>query len=428
MARAAVLVVDDEAANLHVVSQILNDAGYAVTTALDSDRALQFALQHPPDLILLDALMPETDGFETYRRIKAEANMSDVPILFLVTLSDAESRARALDMGAADYVTKPFHPRELLTRVNMHLHLQQYSKELDVLVSERTRELASVLTRLKQSQLKLVRSEKMSTLGTMVAGVAHEINNPVGFLGGSIDIIKTYTQALLDHLAHYQQHYPDAAIAIKNHAAEIELDFLTEDLPKALNSMAGAIERIRNISTSLRTFSRSDRGQKVMTDIHEGINGTLLILKYRLKADEHRPVIQIEKNYGELPLVKCSPSQLNQVFMNILANAIDVFDEAAQSSSFQELEAHPQTIMIQTAVKPGGEMVEIRIRDNGKGMTDEVQAQIFDYLFTTKEVSKGTGLGLAIAHQIVAEKHGGYLEVQSEPAQGTEFCICLPIQ
>lgn len=278
---------------------------------------------------------------------------------------------------------------------------------------------------LEQSQLQIVQSEKMASLGNLVAGVAHEINNPIGFLKGSINNAKDYVQDLLGHLALYQQHYPNPVAPVQDNAEDIDLEFLSEDLPKLLDSMKGAGDRITSISTSLRTFSRTDTEHKVSANLHDGIDSTLLILKYRLKANEHRPAIEVIQDYGDLPLVDCFPGQLNQVFMNILANAIDMFDEIAQTQSFEFLKSHPQQITIRTSTDVN--QVQIQISDNGKGMTEEVRTRVFDHLFTTKGVGKGTGLGLAIARQIVMEKHGGSLEVQSILGEGTEFCIRLPI-
>lgn len=195
--------------------------------------------------------------------------------------------------------------------------------------------------------------------------------------------------------------------------------------------MTAANQRIKSISTSLRTFSRADTEHTVSADLHEGLDSTLLILKYRLKGNESRPEIEVVKDYGELPIIDCFPGQLNQVFMNLLANAIDIFDEAAEQSSFAELKEKPQVIIVKTAVcteqSSEQKAVTIRIGDNGKGMAEDVKARIFDHLFTTKGVGKGTGLGLAIAQQIIVEKHGGSLTVQSELGQGTEFCIQLPL-
>ncbi|BAY31113.1 two-component hybrid sensor and regulator [Nostoc carneum NIES-2107] len=278
---------------------------------------------------------------------------------------------------------------------------------------------------LEQSQLQIVQSEKMASLGNLVAGVAHEINNPIGFLNGSINNSKEYVQDLLGHLALYQKYYPQPVAPIQDNAEDIDLEFLVADLPKLFNSMAGATHRITNISNSLRTFSRADTEYKISANLHEGLDSTLLILKYRLKANEHRPAIQVIPDFGDLPPIECFPGQLNQVFMNILANAIDMFDEMAQTQSFQELEANPQKITIRTEVVSN--QVQICIRDNGKGMTEEVQEKIFDHLFTTKAVGKGTGLGLAIARQIVVEKHGGSLNVWSELGNGTEFTVKIPM-
>ena len=280
---------------------------------------------------------------------------------------------------------------------------------------------------LEQSQLQIVQNEKMASLGNLVAGIAHEINNPIGFLNGSIKNAKDYVADLLDYLALYEQHHPNAAAPVQQNADDIDLEFVREDLPKLLNSMKGATDRIKSISVSLRTFSRADTEYAVSANLHDGLDSTLLILKYRLNANEHRPAIEVIQDYGELPHINCFPGQLNQVFMNILANAIDMFDEAAQHASHAELEANPQTITIKTARLAQQNAVEIRIGDNGKGMSAEVKAKIFDHLFTTKGVGKGTGLGLAIARQIVVEKHKGEISVDSTLGQGTEFCIRLPI-
>jgi len=296
-------------------------------------------------------------------------------------------------------------------------------KQAEAAVIQKSEELEQTLDELKQAQLQMVQNEKMATLGNLVAGVAHEINNPIGFITGSVNNIEEYIQDLLAHLEYYQKYYPEPVPELIDHAETIDLEFLVEDLPKLIPSMKIASYRIREISNSLRTFSRADTAEKVACDIHEGINSTLLILKYRLKASGKRPAIQVICEYGKLPLVKCFLGQLNQVFMNIIANAIDALDAASVGQTFAEIEAHPQLITICTEVSGDRQMAVIRIRDNGPGMSEEIQAHIFDHLFTTKEVGKGTGLGLAIARQIVEQKHGGKISCISAPSKGTEFVI-----
>ncbi|NEQ43264.1 MAG: AAA family ATPase [Leptolyngbya sp. SIOISBB] len=278
---------------------------------------------------------------------------------------------------------------------------------------------------LQQLNLQMIQGEKMATLGNLVAGVAHEINNPIGFLNGSIKNTEDYVQDLFEHLATYQELQPPND-EVQESAEEVELDFLLADLPKLLVSMKGATDRIKAISNSLRTFSRADTENQVRANLHEGLDSTLLILKYRLKANDQRPAIEVVQNYGDLPEIECFPGQLNQVFMNILANAIDMFDEMAQQTTYEDLKNTPQQITIKTAMLADKNAVELRIADNGEGISDAVKSKIFNSSFTTKEVGKGTGLGLAIARQIVEEVHDGTLEVQSQVGQGTEFCICLP--
>ncbi|AFZ06422.1 multi-sensor signal transduction multi-kinase [Oscillatoria nigro-viridis PCC 7112] len=277
----------------------------------------------------------------------------------------------------------------------------------------------------EQSQLQLVQSEKMSALGNLVAGVAHEINNPVGFISGNIHEAIAAVKDLTEYLQLYQEKFPSPGEEIEEKSEELDIEYLLEDLPKMLNSMQIGCERIQGISTSLRTFSRADKDYKVPFNIHDGINSTILILKHRLKANEQRPAIEVVKEYGNLPSVDCFPGQLNQVFMNILANAIDALEESNREPNLEKIKAPAHCITIRTE-RQSSEWVTIRISDNGPGISDEIKSQIFDHLFTTKGVGKGTGLGLAIARQIVVEKHGGTIEVNSVLGEGTEFTISLP--
>jgi two-component system, NtrC family, sensor kinase len=304
--------------------------------------------------------------------------------------------------------------------------LAQFNEELERRVEHRTSELKQALSNLQQTQLQLVQNEKMSALGNLVAGVAHEINNPIGFISGNLNAVKLELGDLIDHLSLYQETFPAPGSQIQTHAAEIDLAFLLQDLPKIVASMEFGCDRITSISNSLRTFSRADASQKVEADIHEGLDSTLMILQHRLKANSLRPMIQVVKCYGKLPKVKCFLGQLNQVFMNILANAIDALEDTNVGRSFEQIEAQPNRIAIYTDILPIDQQVTIRIQDNGTGMSEEVRQKIFDHLFTTKDIGKGTGLGLAIARSIIVEKHEGLLAVSSTPGYGTEFTILLP--
>ncbi|MEG4280491.1 PAS domain S-box protein [Microcoleus sp. MON1_C1] len=290
---------------------------------------------------------------------------------------------------------------------------------------EQAAQLAATLNQLKATNSQLVQSEKMSSLGLLLAGVAHEINNPVSFIYGNLTHLTNYTQDLFHHLELYQKHYPDPVAEIQQEREENELDFLAEDLPKILSSMSVGVERICQIVQSLRNFSRHDDSQMKPVNIHEGIDSTLLILNHRLKGNGEKPPIQIVKQYGQLPTVECFAGPLNQVFMNILSNAIDALEDANNRQNCQQMVENPSQIRIGTEVV--GNFVAIKIADNGPGITEQVKQQIFDTFFTTKPIGKGTGMGLSISYQIIVERHKGELYCTSELGKGTEFTLKIPI-
>ncbi len=412
-----VLIVDDTPTNLEVISETLSDAGFDVAIATSGDRALQQIERCLPDLILLDVMMPGIDGFETCRRIKANPRTHHIPIIFMTALSDTDSKVQALEMGAVDYVAKPFHEKEVLARVRTHLQLHYLNQNLADQVAQRNAELQA-------SQLQLIQSEKMSALGNLVAGVAHEINNPIGCVVGNVHAVEESIEDLFHIIDLYSQRLPEPDAELREELDAIDLDYLRQDLPKLVKAMKDGGDRIKSISRSLRTFSRADTDTQQKFNLHEGIDSTILILRHRLKANEQRPEIEVITEYGDIPEVDCFPGQLNQVFMNILSNAIDALEESNQGRQFAEIEQHPNQIKIRTSAE--GDQVKISIADNGIGMPADIQERIFDHLFTTKEVGKGTGLGLAIARQIIEENHQGYIHVNSEPGKGTEFVIVLP--
>ncbi|MEH2372431.1 GAF domain-containing protein [Nostoc sp.] len=287
-------------------------------------------------------------------------------------------------------------------------------------------QLSEALEHLQQTQAHLLQTEKMSSLGLLVAGVAHEINNPVTFISGNLIHLHEYTQNLIEMLNVYQQVYPEPNLEIQRQAKLADLEFIAEDLPKLFSSLTLGAERISEIVLSLRNFSRLDQAEVKPVDIREGLDNTLLILQHRLKGNSLHSGVEIVKQYGDLPLVECFAGQLNQVFMNLLANAIDALEDLCGQSAKSGANKHHPLITIKTQLI-ADDWVQISIKDNGVGMTKEVQARLFDPFFTTKPVGQGTGLGLSISYQIV-EKHGGKLECLSQPGEGAEFVIEIPIK
>ncbi|MBD2256098.1 ATP-binding protein [Pseudanabaena sp. FACHB-2040] len=361
------------------------------------------AILHPEPLIVPDTLADE--------RFANNPLVTSVPIRFYAGVPLVNSEGYALGtLCAIDNRPRQLSPEQLSA-------LQVLSRQV---MSQL--ELRHNLAKLAEAQAQLVHSEKMSSLGQLVAGVAHEINNPINFIHGNLKYVQQHAQDFLDLLQLYQKEYPDPTPAIQQTFEEKDLNFITADLPKILHSMKAGTDRIREVVKSLRTFARLDESAIKSVDIHEGLNSTLDILQYRLRSQPKNSQIKVLKHYGCLPLIECYPSQLNQVFMNVLSNAIDALDEAKQSGCLEECQLEIYTELAQQ------NKVIIRIRDNGPGISLEQQQHIFDPFFTTKPIGKGTGLGLSISHQIVTQKHNGFLKCFSESAKGTEFAIEIPVR
>ncbi|MCW6035423.1 PAS domain-containing sensor histidine kinase [Spirulina subsalsa FACHB-351] len=300
-------------------------------------------------------------------------------------------------------------------------------QQIESQLVEKNQQLTDTLEQLKTTQFKLIQTEKMSSLGQLVAGISHEINNPVSFILGNLSHAEEYVQNLVQLVRFYEQEYPHPAANIEAYKQEIDLDFILKDLDSLLGSMRMGTQRILEIVKSLRNFSRLDQSDVKRVDIHEGIESTLVILRNRLQTSLRGAAIEVIRDYGDLPLIHCYPGQLNQVFMNLISNGIDALIEADLERNSEEIEQYPAQLCISTQ-QIEGEQIRITIKDNGLGICDKVCPHIFDPFFTTKPVGKGTGLGLSISYKIITDLHQGQLVCHSVPGKGSEFRVEIPIE
>lgn len=318
-----ILAVDDNPDNLQLLVKMLSQQAYKVRTISNGILALKSALANPPDLILLDIIMPEMDGYQVCQALKANPITQDIPVIFISSLNEGFNKVKAFAVGGVDYITKPILIEEVTARIDYQLRLKAQEKQLQ----EKAQQLELTLKDLQLTQAQLIQTEKMLSLGRMVAGVAHEINNPINFISGNITYGLSYFQELMRLVELYQQTYPQPTPEIQQLSKDIDLDFLREDWLKLTNSMQVGAKRIQKIVQSLRMFSHLDQAELKPVDIHEGIDNTLLLLQHRLKAEGNRGDIKVIKQYGQLPKITCYASQLNQVFMHLLSNAIEALQE-----------------------------------------------------------------------------------------------------
>ncbi|NET45812.1 MAG: response regulator [Okeania sp. SIO2B3] len=438
-----IMVVDNEYRNANLMLNLLKFSGFNVIVVEDGETAIETVKNVLPDLILLDIIMPGIDGFEVCSYLQTSERTKNIPIIFMTSLSESDEKIKGLNLGAVDYIVKPFKAEELLSRINIHIRLQKEIKErtkaeielqksasvLEDKVQSRTAELSQYLEELKEAQLQLIQSEKMSNIGALVAGIAHELNNPVSIVVGNVNLAETYLTAIINHIKLYQKQFPEPGLIIEKDAEDMDIDFLIEELPKILFSIKTASTRISEISVSLRSFARADSTSKVAFDINEGIDNTLTILQHRLKANHQRPAIEIIKNYGNLPQINCYPNTLNQVFMNLLVNAIDSLEEYnyKKFKTYQEILQNPNRITITTSIIESYG-VEIRIVNNGLGILENLKDQLYETFENTNTYNKISNLGLSMSYLIIVNKHGGELECNSLSEKGTEFVIKLPNQ
>ncbi len=426
-----VLVVDDTPDNLRLLSAMLSTQGYEVRKALNGKMALTACQMLLPDVILLDINMPDMNGYEVCKLLKAGDATSEVPIIFISALDDVLDKVKAFDVGGVDYITKPFHGAEVILRIENQINLRL----LQLKLQEKNLLLQRTLDDLKLAQVKRIQSEKMASLGQLVAGVAHEVNNPISFIYGNLQYTNQYIQELQKLINLYQEEYPQPTSNIQNRIKEIDLNFLINDLQNSMGAMYRGAERIKTIVQALQNFSRHDEAEMKQVNIHKGIDSTLIMLGHRLKENSQRPAIEVVKDYGRLPLVTCYVSELNQVFMHVINNAIDALNMGVGSGEWvtgikgqkENITTVPNPrIYISTEII-NSDTVRVLVADNGPGICEENRARAFDPFFTTKPVGQGSGLGLSISYQIVVQKHKGHLSCNSSQGQGAEFAIEIPI-
>ncbi len=413
--KATILVVDDEANNRNVMVAQLASEGYALVTAESGEAALELIDRRLPDLILLDVMMPGISGFDVAEILKSEERTAGVPIIMLTALGDSASRLTALTHGAEEFLTKPVARAELLARINNLLRLKKYQDRLADEVAHRTSELEDANQQVGELRGQLLHSEKLAAIGQLAAGVAHEINNPVGFVNANLGALKGYVKDLLRMLRAYEaacgEMKIDSAVDAKLQQLrrDLELDYLRDDAPILIDESLEGLSRVCRIVQDLKCFAHADvNEERMFADLHECLDSALNIATNEIK---YKAVVV--KDYAALPEVECVPSQLNQVFLNLLVNAAQAMAESGRG-----------TISVRT--RREGAKACVEISDTGCGIAPVVLSRIFEPFFTTKPVGMGTGLGLSLSYGIV-HRHGGQIEVDSVVGKGTTFRVVLPI-
>jgi len=423
-----ILIVDDLPDNLRFLSTFLVSNGYSVRKAT-SGRMAQVAIAALlPDLILLDINLGDINGYDLCQQLKNNPATQAIPIIFLSAINDVSQKFKAFQMGGADYITKPFQLEEVLARVQTQLTI----RELQLNLEQQNLQLQFALDSLKRAQESLIQQEKMATLKKVVAGVFHEINNPLSFIRGNIEPAHHYFSQLVTLLEIYQSHCPQDIPEIMAFKQQVDLDFILNDMDKLLFSMKHGSERIGRVIQALKNFTHLDEAMIKAIDVNEDIESTLILLDHCLQLADSPTRITIQKNYGELPAINCYADQVAQVLFNVLSNAIDAIAEKWQKEHPSEQpasgSANPTITITTTALTETDQpdSVVICIHDNGIGISDRQKSRIFEPFFTTKAAGQGLGLGLVTSRRIVEELHGGKLTFQSSKAEGTEFTIHLP--
>jgi len=427
--RADILVVDDVPENVRFLSEMLTRNGFNVRKAISGKMALSAVHNLVPDLILLDIKMPDLNGYDVCAQIKSDPKTAAVPIIFLSAWSDKATKLKAFQAGGVDYITKPFHFEEVIARIETQIKLTQLQGKL----KEQNEELQGALSRLRETQSRLVQQEKMASLGKFVAGVAHEINNPIGFISCNIEPMRQYIRQMSHLIRLYRSEQPQPSEKIKAYEEEIDHDFLRHDLKKILKSIENGTSRVQSIVLTLKIFSRLGETDIKPVDVHAGIDSCLMLLNHRLhmladiesKSDRSLPQpILVLKSYDKLPSVTCHARHINQAIFNIVDNAINALRD--KESMTTDTDWQP-TLWIKTCLV-ANHSIQIRIRDNGSGIPDTHFPYLFDPFFKGSSRAQSPGLGLHTAYQIVTNQHHGSIDCCSTYGRETEFTIELPIE
>ncbi len=408
-----ILVVDDERANLMVLMELLANMGenYRIISAPNGKIACELALSKQPDAIVMDWEMPEMNGIEALKKLKLNPETSDIPVIMATAVrTDTANVIEALEAGASDYVRKPIETLELQARVKSALKLSTSLK----VIKEQNKELSNTLQQLQSSHLQLTQSEKMATVGTLTAGIAHEINNPVNFIQNGVESVSIILKDIFDLLDKYdtllaKENLSESFLSeIKDFKGEIEYEEIKKDGEEIVSHLKDGANRTSEIALLLKNYSRKDASEMVGTNVHDGIDATLVLLKHHLKGR-----INIVREFdNKIPPLYCFPNQMNQIFMNLIHNAIQAIENEGE-------------IKIKTS--HDSKMLFVEVSDSGTGMSEEVQSKIFEPFFTTKDINKGTGLGMSITKDII-DKHKGIVEIKSAVGSGTTFTLSFPIR
>jgi len=408
-----ILIVDDELVSRKTLQKLMESLGECETVENGEDALKSAALENPPDLILLDIVMPGMDGYEVCERLKAAPQTKDIPVIFLSANTKVEDITHGFELGAVDYITKPFHREEVIARVRTHLSLKKMREDLygkNIILERQVKEIQEKTEQLRQKDLQLIEMDRIAGIGTLAAGIAHEINNPLGFVKSSIGSLKKRMDKLPGALGYWDDK-PISEPLLKDYEdylTQINFDGLANSLDTKFDRIQRGIERIMKIVSSLRSFSRLDMETVGKIDINQSIEDAVEVLSTQDAKD-----VEFVREFQEVPLIECSPNEINQCLLHILKNALDAVD-------------HKGIIKMMTSYNEDKDQTIVRIVDTGKGMSPEVVRQALNPFFTTKAVGSGTGVGLSLTEGII-KRHGGMINISSKEGEGTTVTITLPV-